>query len=394
MKTLSLRWRLAVLVALVLIAGFAVIAFVAYHEMEESVQRSARQMLGALAATAFSAGDESDDDAKIQAEFQSIVRATTHKESTRYCFWWDEQAPKVGPVDSPETHELFRHVTGAVSPPPEGHDVYLRVGQGKEAFGVIWARKAIRNRLFNVAVAYSNRYAYNEMREFRNVILVLAGGVALATGAATYLVILAGLRPIGRTAQILRGITGRDMKQADVDALPMPPELKPFLRSLSDMLGRLDLAMQTQRRFTADASHELRTPLAVAKSTLQAVRNRSRSPEEYEQAVDEVLLDLQRMERLVGQLLTLAGLDNAAGVHSFRPVRLDVLAAEAAAAEGASLDAADRLACGPLANVSVKGVDDLLRMMIGNLVRNALVHGPARGKVTISLQADASQTIL
>jgi len=393
-KPLSLRWRLSLLVILVLIAGFAVIALVAYWEMDESMQRDARQTLAALMTAALGSPDESDSDAGIQAELESIVRATTRRESTRYRFWWDDQPARTGPVDSPETHEIFRQAMAAVEPPQVAQHIYCRVGRGKQAFGVVWARKTVRGRIFNVQVAYSNRYAYNEMREFRNIILILGGAVALATGIATSLVILAGLRPIGRTARIVANISARNMDRSHLDSLPVPGELKLFVQSLSDMLERLHLSMQAQRRFTADASHELRTPLAVAKSTLQAVRNRPRDAAEYEHAIDEVLLDLRRMERLVAQLLTLARLDNTPHIESPKTVRLDVVAAKAAAAETANLGAPERLALGTLAAVSVPGEEGLLTMMVGNLVRNALVHGPSGGTVTVSVEGDDGEVRL
>jgi len=393
-KSLSLRWRLSLLVTLVLIAGFAIMALVAYWEMDESMQRDARQTLGALTTAALGSPDESESDAGIQAELESIVRATTRRESTRYRFWWDDQPARTGPVDNAETDEVFRRAMAAVAPPPVGQHVYGRVGRGKQAFGVVWARKIVRGRLFNVQVAYSNRYAYNEMREFRNVILILGGAVALATGVATSLVILAGLKPIGRTARIVANISARNMDRSHLDSLPVPGELRLFVQSLSDMLERLHRAMQAQRRFTADASHELRTPLAVAKSTLQAVRNRPREAAEYEHSIDEVLLDLGRMERLVAQLLTLARLDNTLRIESPKAVRLDVIATKAATAEAASLGAPERLVLDPLAAVSIPGEEGLLTMMVGNLVRNALVHGPSQGKVTVSVEGDDGEARL
>lgn len=394
MKTPSLRWRLTVLVALVLIGGFAVIALVAYWEMEESLQRDAGHTLAALTAAALASPDESDDDIRIQAELESVIRGTTHKKSTRYCFWWDNQPSKVGPVDSPEIRQVFRQGMAALTPPQPGQQSYGLAGRGKESFGIIWARKATRRGIFNVVIAYSGRYAYNEMREFRNVILVLGGCVVLITAAATYLVILAGLRPIDRTARVIATISERNMDRTDLDTLPVPPELKPFVGALSDMLGWLDVAMRAQRRFTADASHELRTPLALAKSMLQAVRNRPRETAEYERAIDETLTDLERMERLVGQLLMLARLDHSGLVQTRREVRLDALVAHVAAEEAAALGAGSRLACEALAPVVVQGEENLLAVMTGNLVRNALIHGPLDGKVTVTVEALPDQARL
>jgi signal transduction histidine kinase len=102
------------------------------------------------------------------------------------------------------------------------------------------------------------------------------------------------------------------------------------------MLARLDAAMRRQTEFTGDASHELRTPLASAKSTLQAAVSRPRQAEQYRQAIEETLGDLDRMDRLIRQLLALARMDESDSPWQHQPVRLDELLADLAAAANAA----------------------------------------------------------
>jgi signal transduction histidine kinase len=76
------------------------------------------------------------------------------------------------------------------------------------------------------------------------------------------------------------------------------------------MFSRLESSVRSIKQFTADASHELRTPIALIRTTAEvAVQNRSRCPEEYLDALDEVLVESERTSQLVETLMLLARAD-------------------------------------------------------------------------------------
>jgi signal transduction histidine kinase len=228
------------------------------------------------------------------------------------------------------------------------------------------------------------------MREFLRVLL-WAGGCMVAGGtvAGTFIV-LWGLRPIRRTADRLRGITHRNLGSERLEDVPAPSELRPFVAAVSEMLGRLNLVLRQQRQFTADASHELRTPLALAKSTLQAARTRDRDPAEYRQAIDETLGDLDRVQRLMSQLLVLARLDEVEGLPDAADVPLDgVLQHVAADFAAAAAARGGHIALDAARPATVRGNEEQLGQLFGNLVENAIVHGPAGGTVRVTLSEGA-----
>jgi signal transduction histidine kinase len=164
-------------------------------------------------------------------------------------------------------------------------------------------------------------------------------------------------------------------------------ELQPFQAALDDMLARLNAAMRQQEQFTADAAHELRTPLAIMKSTLQTLQMRPRTVAEYRESLDDALRDIDRMEQLVQQLLTLARLDSTNRTSDFTDVRLDVLLKSLA---DVFADRAERqgahIACTDHEGVRVRGDETELWQLFSNLLDNALRYGPSDGVVRISLQ--------
>ena len=96
------------------------------------------------------------------------------------------------------------------------------------------------------------------------------------------------------------------------ERLPVPEsgdELARLSEALNAMLARLEKAVQTLSQFVADASHELRTPLAVIRTTAELALRRARDAEFYRGSLREVVLEAERMTRLVEDLLILARSD-------------------------------------------------------------------------------------
>lgn len=105
---------------------------------------------------------------------------------------------------------------------------------------------------------------------------------------------------------------------------PTDDEVGRLAATFDGMLERLDGSFQRERRFTADASHELRTPLTAMQTILGVTRERRRTQEEYEYALDNLATEAQRLRALIENLLRLARDD--AGTDTARiPVDLSTL---------------------------------------------------------------------
>jgi two-component system OmpR family sensor kinase len=196
-----------------------------------------------------------------------------------------------------------------------------------------------------------------------------------------------GLAPLGALADALAR-----RAPTSLDPLPVmesPVEVQPLVHSLNDLLARLGDAFDTQRRFAADAAHELRTPLTALTLQIQLAR-RAESPEERAIALDRLEHGVKRSTRLVQQLLTMARLDPDAA----RPAATVDLAALAAAVidERKALAEQQRIAVSLTARpVTMAGQEDGLRILLTNLVDNALRYTPAGGSVLVRVWPDGDQ---
>jgi two-component system OmpR family sensor kinase len=170
-------------------------------------------------------------------------------------------------------------------------------------------------------------------------------------------------------------------------------ELRPLVHALNGLLGRLGDALDAQRGFVADAAHALRTPLAAL--TLQAqLAERAGDEAARSAALAELRRGLRRANRLVEQLLTLARQEP--GGPEPLPGRVDLAALARAAVADAAVAAEARGVDLGLARdepLAIVGDPDALRILIDNLVDNALRHAPAGSAVDVAVTADGTVAV-
>lgn len=188
---------------------------------------------------------------------------------------------------------------------------------------------------------------------------------------------------------------GRDLRRRRETELhpvadaSLPDELAPLVDELNGLLARVDGLMKGQRAFVAEVAHELNTPLAAVK--LQAQLARRSSDTQRSAALDELDLGIERATHLVAQLLQIARLEPGVRAHRPQPLRLDRLAAAAVAAFSARAD--DRhtdLGLAPSDECWVEADPDDLRVLLDNLVDNALRHTPEGGRIDVEVRRDGA----
>ncbi len=202
-------------------------------------------------------------------------------------------------------------------------------------------------------------------------------------GVLIWVLVSRGLQPLARIARSVQARTPDSLEPLhEVDA---PDEVKPLLFSLNDLLARLKSALDAQRAFVADAAHELRTPLTALQLQVQLVE-RASSDEGRSAALGELKSGLQRTIHAVQQLLTLARQEPGAAEYRMTSVSLADLVRRSVLeherlAEARAIDLgvtqADEAAL-------VSGDVDALRILLANLVSNALRYTPSGGRVDVS----------
>jgi signal transduction histidine kinase len=141
------------------------------------------------------------------------------------------------------------------------------------------------------------------------------------------------------------------------------------------------LSEDAQRQFLYDTSHELRTPLTTLRGNLELLA-RDLPQEERAEILAESREEVDRMARLVRDLLLLAETGSEAAPPEPVSIRLDLLAREVA--ERVADEEQEQRLEFSLEPVTVAGDEERLRQLIGNLVENALRHATSWVRVTVS----------
>jgi two-component system OmpR family sensor kinase len=232
----------------------------------------------------------------------------------------------------------------------------------------------------------------NQLLQFEGLISL---GVVAGTALLALLIIRLGLRPLEKMGAVAKDIAAGDLTRRVEPATPKS-EIGRLGMALNGMLSQIESAFAERtasnlrlRRFIADASHELRTPLTSIRGYSEMLRRgAAESPADSDLARRRIEEESIRMTGLVDDMLVLARLDQGRPLEQ-EPIDLQAIATDAVADARAVAPQRDikLTASGP---VIVNGDDTRLRQVLGNLVRNALVHTPPESAIDVSLTTEDS----
>jgi two-component system sensor histidine kinase MtrB len=219
---------------------------------------------------------------------------------------------------------------------------------------------------------------------------VLTTSLALGTAVATLIAAGIGLwasrnllRPLSRVASAASDLAegGLDTRLSFAD----DPDLDRLVTSFNDMADAVQSRIEREARFASDVSHELRSPLTALTAAVQVLEaRRADLPERSQQALDVVVNQVNRFDRMVLDLLEISRLDAGAAELHAEPVLLSDFVPRVAARYGFT----DVPVCvgGPWADERVVVDKRRVERILANLLGNAEQHGG--GPVKISVDGD------
>ena len=170
-------------------------------------------------------------------------------------------------------------------------------------------------------------------------------------------------------------------------------ELADLGRDFNQMASRIEALMKSQQRLVGDVSHELRSPLARLSVALELARLKAGT--EAAPELDRIERETERLNELIGQLLTLAKMESGVSAPPMTTVVLAELVQEIVADAGFEAAARNRevrlLRCD---NCQMEGSPELLRRAIENVVRNAVRYTAEASAVEVKLERDGNQAII
>ena len=375
----SLRGRLA----LSLVAGSMTVlslSFIALHliirsELYAHLDQDLSLRMRAVADYAIAhPGSES------VTEFMPQFRTRAHQDFFQI---WDGRGRTLARSDSSAGRDLPQ--LESVVSQPTYHDLQLPDGHRGRAVSQSFAlppgdaRRAL-------TVVTAEEIEDLETLEGRIHIALLLG--ALATIVAMLVIarysILRGLRPVDDLARELERVNPED-PHSQLDAGPLPSELRPVAASFSALLDRLLDALAREKRYARNVAHELRTPLAEMR-LLADVGSSGQDPDVIRAAIRDIGVTAAEMEHIVESLLALTRYEAGLEVPQPEPIDLRAELRRQAAAMKASMDLRGlKLDLDLPGEFWVHADSALLRRLLANLLGNAIAHAPHGSTVHVSV---------
>jgi two-component system OmpR family sensor kinase len=200
-------------------------------------------------------------------------------------------------------------------------------------------------------------------------------------------VVSASLAPVARVRQQVAARQVNDLSALSEQDLPV--EIQPLVHELNLLFQRLHRAFESQQNFVADAAHEMRSPLAALKLQIRVLR-RATDDAERERALTWLNAGIDRATRLVTQLLVMAQ-QQAHASAGVEPTPVDMVSlSNSALADVAEAAQLKRIhIAGPEASHGVvRANEDAVRILLRNLLENAIKYTPQEGTVELCVSDD------
>lgn len=229
-------------------------------------------------------------------------------------------------------------------------------------------------------------------RTLSTVLIGLAVVSMALAGLAGWLITGQALAPLASATQVATRITRADDLSRRIPLTGSESEeVAQLINAFNETLTRMEGLFTSQRRFVADVSHELRTPLTVIKGEISLMRRMGKVDEE---SLTSVEAEVDRLTRLVGDLLLLAQAESGRLPMQMKPVELDTVLLEVFQQMRTLAGEKLKLRISEIDQVQVTGDRDRLKQVLVNLAGNAVQYTPAGGQVTFSLQKEGSSARL
>jgi len=212
------------------------------------------------------------------------------------------------------------------------------------------------------------------------------GSALLVSGGICYLLTRYLTGPVMRLRRAARRLAEGELTARATEMKPRRDEIGELVRDFNFMAERIEALVTSQRQLISDMSHELRSPLARINATLGLARQRVGQHALF----DRLERETERLNEMIGRLLTLARLDMTAASPEMRRTDLNALVADIVA--DAQWEARQRDCRVDLLSDGHRDLEanpDLLRRAVENIIRNAIRY-TARG-TTVEVRVECCQ---
>lgn len=208
--------------------------------------------------------------------------------------------------------------------------------------------------------------------------------ILLLVGGCAWWIVHRGLKPLRTFRKVAERVSARDLSHR-MNVTNLPDELRDLAHAVNLMLHRLEGDVQQLAQFSDDLAHELRTPINNLMGRAQVTLSRERPPTEYKQALESCTEELERLARMVSQMLFLASVSQPQAPLAFTTIDLQEETEKVAELFSAAADEKE-MELKVEGSAHTQGDRLMIQRAISNLLSNAIRHSIPGSTITIALE--------
>jgi heavy metal sensor kinase len=244
-----------------------------------------------------------------------------------------------------------------------------------------------------VQVATHTRFVRKSLSYFKGNLLAAFPILLVLGSLGGWVLARRSLAPVGYIASKARSITSNNLDQR-LATRGTDDEMDHLIRTINEMIVRLESSFKRMAEFTADASHELKTPLCALKGEAEILLSRRRPFEEYQEGLAHFIERIDQLNRMINDLILLSKFDSSQAELTMASLRLDLLVQDIsnlfkilAEQKGVNLQV------GRVQEVTIVGDKVRLQQLFTNLIDNAIKY-TSEGSIRINVEKDGENAVV
>jgi heavy metal sensor kinase len=228
-------------------------------------------------------------------------------------------------------------------------------------------------------------FVRKNLSHFRNNILIALPIILVLGALGGWVLARRSLSPIGYIASKAQNITSENLSRR-LTPRGTDDEMDDLIRTINEMIARLESSFKRMAEFTADASHELRTPICAMRGEAEVLLLKERKAEEYQEGLVHFIEQFDHLNQMINDLILLSKFDATQVELKMAPLRLDLLIKDLCnlfqvLAEQNKIV----LKMGTIEEVTVLGDKARLQQLFTNLIDNAIKY-TSEGSIRVAVE--------
>ena len=236
-------------------------------------------------------------------------------------------------------------------------------------------------------------FVRQNLSHFRNGILAVLPVILVLGTLGGWILARRSLAPIGYIASKAESISSQNLSER-LTPRGTGDEMDDLIRTINEMISRLEGSFERMAEFTADASHELKTPICAMRGEAEVLLLKERKAEEYQEGLAHFIEQFDHLNQMINDLILLSKFDTTQIELKTAPLRLDLLVQDLChlfqvLAEQKNI----ALEVGPLEEVTVMGDKTRLQQLFTNLIDNAIKYTP-KGSIHATVERNEDTALV